>query len=155
MGSAAVFPIRGSSALRSLSQPQHTLEQSNRETVAFRTGRIFEILIISFICWGKNTNKGQKNLFTFFENRDLCIAEERFGFFIVIDHHIVITLWERSQFSIFFFQFVFFLLVNHDTHCVFKPLWLHPLDDSHLSWALKQINSTYCNTNNLLKITLN
>lgn len=31
-------------------------------------------------------------LFTFFENGDLRVAKQRFGFLIVIYHHIIITL---------------------------------------------------------------
>lgn len=38
-----------------------------------------------------------KNVFTFFENRDLSIAKKRLGFLIVIDHHVVISLREKSQ----------------------------------------------------------
>ncbi len=43
--------------------------------------------------------KKEKTLFTFLENRDLSIAKERFGFLIVIDHHVIITLREKSQFN--------------------------------------------------------
>lgn len=34
---------------------------------------------------------------TFFENRDLCIAKKRFGFLIVIDNNIIITLLRKVK----------------------------------------------------------
>lgn len=90
-GSAAVSPIRDSSEPRSASQPQHTLEQRNSKTIGFKEWSLFTSFH-SFV-------EIKTNEVTFFENRDFCIAKERFGFLVVIDDHIVITLREKSQFS--------------------------------------------------------
>lgn len=87
----------------------------------------------TFICSRQKKLKN-KNLLTFFENRDLSIAKKRFGFLVVIDHHIVITLREKSQLTVVvetaisyteqpvLFIFYFYKLINGDTHSVFKHL---------------------------------
>lgn len=59
----------------------------------------------------------KKKKTTFFKNRDLGIAKEWFGFLIVIDHHIVITLREREVSSVNDAAQapLFFKLINRDS----------------------------------------
>lgn len=60
---------------------------------------------------------------TFLKNRNLSIAEERFGLLVVIDYHIIITL-RRKKSQLLITYFVFWLLLPH--------LWLsQPTNSLH------------------------